>query len=112
VTVDVVALCRDRPSPAQVLAALHAACPGLRVRDTPDLLSLCDDHGVDRLHVDGPRLVQAPGEARRLLGVDVAEPTWWVEIRLRSGDARAATAARRFADALVVMTGGTTSCSR
>lgn len=106
-TVDSVALCRRRPTPDEILAALVRACPLLRVRPGESLLTLCDDAGVDRLHLDGPRLVQVPGEAQRLLGVDAPAPVWWVEARSLGTDHSSATAVRTVAHAIVAITGGT-----
>ncbi len=115
-TVDAVALCRDRPGPAEMIAAMMAAGPDLRL-DTADetQLQLYHQDGRLLLTIDGARLVQVPGEARRLLGIDtgtVPHPVWWVESRAPGGDPGAAALARRFTSALVAAVGGVSWCSR
>lgn len=113
-TFDVVALCRAQPDVPAVLSALLAAGPALRVRPLPrgGLVQLCDDGGTPLVTVEGPTLVQVPGEVRRLLGVEVTHPVWWVEARALRGRPDAAGIARRLADALVTATGGQTWSSR
>jgi hypothetical protein len=105
-TFDIVALCRARPDPAVMIAALEAAGPQLRVQAGAEVVQLCDDRGIPLVSIEGPRLVQVPGEARRLLGVDVESPVWWVETHARGGDADAEALARRFTAAVVAGSGG------
>jgi len=99
---EAVAICRDVPSGAAVLDALLEAGGHLRVRhdEAAGLVELLDDAARVVLQCDGPRLVQVPGEAARLLGVRAAvpEPGWWVEVH---GAAAAPVAAR-----LAALTGG------
>jgi hypothetical protein len=108
-TTDLVALCRRPPDRASVLAALAAAGPDLGVRADPagtvvELLGPDDD---PLLAIDGPLLVQVPGEVTRLLGPGLAEaPVWWVEIRAVSGRDDAVEVGRRFAARLVGALGG------
>jgi hypothetical protein len=116
-TFDAVALCRDRPGPAEMIAAMLAAGPDLRVdaADATQSVQLYHRDGRLQLTIDGARLVQVPGEARRLLGIDteaVPHPVWWVEGRAPGGDPDAAAVARRFTSALVAAVGGVSWCSR
>jgi hypothetical protein len=101
---EAVAICREVPSGEVVLDALLEAGGHLRVRHdgARGLVELLDDAARVVLQVDGPRLVQVPGEAARLLGMRVAvpEPGWWVEMH---GDAGAAA---RVAARLASGTGG------
>jgi hypothetical protein len=102
-TVDVIALCRRRPELPDLLAALLAAGPELRTVPHPSgtVLHLLDEHGRPLLAVEGPLLVQTPGEVRRLLGPAAgAEPVWWVETRAASARPEAVPIAYRFAETL------------
>ena len=101
-TVDAIALCRERPD----LAAALGALPALPVRPLPrgPLVQLCDGAGP-LVTLEGPVLVRVPGEVERLLGLVVDGPVWWVEARAR--DAGAYGLARRAAQALVDAAGGT-----
>jgi hypothetical protein len=113
VTLDVVALCERQPDPGTTLAALQACGPDLRLTtiERGSLLQLCADDGRPLVTVEGPRLVQVPGEVERLLGVEEApHPTWWVEAR--AVDRGAAAIARRLAAALLTQTGGVSWSSR
>lgn len=112
-TLDVVAICERQPDPATTLAALQACGPELRLAaiERGSLLQLCADDGSPLVTVEGPRLVQVPGEVERLLGVaDAPHPAWWVEAR--AVDSGAAVIARRFAAALLSQTGGVSWSSR
>lgn len=109
-TFDIVALCRDHPDAATTMAALTAAGPQLQV-DTVEAAKLVQLYAPDGrllLTLEGARLVQVPGEVRRLLGVteDVPHPVWWVESRAPGGDPEAEAVARRFTAALLSATGG------
>jgi hypothetical protein len=65
------------------------------------VLHLLDEQGRRLLAVEGPLLIQAPGEVRRLLGTAaVTEPIWWVEARAARSRPDAAPIAYRFAEAL------------
>lgn len=102
-TVDLVALCRRQPELPELLAALQAAGPQLRVRPHPSgtVLHLLDERDRLLLDLDGPLLVRTPGEIRRLLGVEtVREPVWWVEVRAVGARPEAVTLARRVVTAL------------
>jgi hypothetical protein len=117
-TFDAVALCRDQPVPAVMLSAMLAAGEQLRV-DTEDATKLIRLHHPDDgrllLTTEGARLVQVPGEARRLLGIesaDVPHPIWWVETRAPQGDPEAEAAVRRFTHALTTALGGVAWSSR
>jgi hypothetical protein len=102
-TVDVIALCRRRPELPDLLAALLAAGPDLRTIPHPSgtVLHLLDEQDRPLLAVEGPLLVQTPGEVRRLLGPAAgAEPVWWVETRAASARPEAVPIAYRFAEAL------------
>lgn len=115
-TFDSVALCRDQPDAAVTLAALLEAGPQLSVNtiDRVQLMQLYHPDGRLLLTTEGPRLVQVPGEAQRLLGItdDVPHPVWWVESRAPGSDPEAEAVVRRFTDALVAATGGVSWSSR
>ena len=102
-TVDAIALCRERPDLAAVLGAL----PALQARPLPrgPLVQLCDGAGPPLVTLEGPTLVRVPGEVERLLGLVVDGPVWWVEARARDADAYGL--ARRVAQALADAAGGT-----
>lgn len=99
---EAVAICRAVPSGETVLYALLEAGGHLRVRhdEVRGLVELLDDATHIVLQVDGPRLVQVPGEAARLLGMRAAvpEPGWWVEVH--------GVAAPQVASRLAALTGG------
>jgi len=101
-TADLIALCHRQPDRDAVLAALRAAGPDLGVHTDPSspVVRLTDRAGQPLFAVDGPLLVQVPGEVERLLGVAVEAPVWWVEIRAVSGRDDAIETARRFAERL------------
>lgn len=105
-TLDTVALCRDCPQIDTVLGSLLSAGPALRVLALPRgrLVQLCSDAGDPLVTIEGPTLVQVPGEVHRLLGVTVDGPVWWVEARARDADAYAI--ARRLVEALAGATRG------
>jgi hypothetical protein len=106
-TVDVIAVCKARPDVEAEIGAFIAAGPDLFISPghRSPILQLLDEEQHPVLAVDGPRLVQVPGELQRLLGVpgDV-EPMWWVEMRVPAG--REAAPARRLAEHLVQRCGG------
>jgi hypothetical protein len=110
VTFDAVALCREQPDPATMLAALLEAGPDLRVDTIEDvqLVQLYRDDGRLMMTTEGARLVQVSGEVRRVLGIDaeVPHPVWWVESRAPGSDPDAADVTLRFTKALVAATGG------
>lgn len=115
-TFDIVALCREQPDIAVVLAALREAGPELKVHmiEETQLIQLYHPAGRLLLTTEGARLVQVPGEARRLLGItdEVPDPLWWVECRSPGADRDAEQVARRFTHALVAQTGGMSWSSR
>lgn len=47
-----------------------------------------------------------PGEAERLLEVEVPAPVWWVEVQARDGHPDSFGIARRLTEALVAAAGG------
>ena len=115
-TFDIVALCSEQPLPAATTAAMLAAGPQLRV-DTVEharLVQLYHPDGRLLLTTEGARLVQVPGEVRRLLGIDteVPHPVWWVESRAPGADPEVEDVARRFTQALVAATGGVSWSNR
>jgi hypothetical protein len=115
VTLDLVALCDRQPDAGMTLAAMQAAGPSLLVNtiERGSLVQLCDAEERPLVTIEGPRLVQVPGEVQRLLGVpDAPHPTWWVESRALTHDPRAAVVARRFTAALLSLTGGVSWSSR
>lgn len=108
-TADLVALCRRPPDREAVLAALRAAGPELHAHAEPSdpVVRLTDRAGHPLLAVDGPLLVQVPGEVERLLGISVDGPIWWIEIRAVSDRDDALEVARRFAERLAGALEGT-----
>ena len=108
-TYDLIALCERPPDTGTTLAAMHACGPDLRVNtvERGALVQLCTDDGAPLVTIEGARLVQVPGEAQRLLGIDddLPCPLWWVEVRA-TGLPGAPRIARRFAAALLSVTGG------
>lgn len=110
-TTDVVALCKDVPDVHAVLTGLLAAGPDLRMKAvlTGAVVQLLDDDGRSMYAVEGPRLVQVPGEVERLLGPavsDVDTPVWWVEARAPDTQHQGAVMARTLAEELVRQLGG------
>lgn len=111
-TLDVVVLCARPPDAGTTLAAMLACGPELGVGALEPLVQLLDPTGAVLVSIEGPRGV-APGEARRLLGVpDAPEPAWWVEVHAIAALPQAGVVARRFAAALISVTGGTSWSSR
>lgn len=115
-TFDIIALCRDQPDAAVTLAALREAGPELRVHtiEQAQLIQLYHPDGRLLMTTEGARLVQVPGEARRLLGItdEVPLPVWWVESRAPGADPDGEDVARRFTHAVVAQTGGMSWSSR
>lgn len=117
-TFDIVGLCAGQPDPETHLRAMLAAGPDLHVDTLEDqqLVLLYHRDGRLLLTIEGARLVQVPGEVRRLLGIgeeiDVPHPVWWVESRAPGGDPEAQEVARRFTQTLVAATGGLSWSSR
>jgi hypothetical protein len=115
VTLDLVALCAQQPDAGMTLAAMQAAGPSLLVNtiERGSLVQLCGADARPLVTIEGPRLVQVPGEVERLLGVpDAPHPVWWVESRAVADDAEAPVVARRFTAALLSLTGGVSWSSR
>ncbi|MCO1658384.1 hypothetical protein [Pseudonocardia humida] len=114
-TLDLVALCERQPDAGMTLAAMRACGAELRVNtiERGGLVQLCSPDERPLVTVEGPRLVQVPGEVQRLLGVtDAPHPTWWVEAKAVSTDPEAPRIARRFTAALLSLTGGVSWSSR
>lgn len=107
-TFDIIALCRKQPDPPTTLAAMHEAGPQLRVNivDEARLVQLLHPDGRLLVTMEGSRLIQVPGEVERILGVAAETPVWWVECRAPGHDPEAEAVARRFARALLAVTGG------
>jgi hypothetical protein len=106
---DFVALCARRPEPRHTAAALLAAGPDFTVGAAGPLVWVYDEADRPLLVIEGPLLVQVPGEPARLLDprlADLPAPVWWIEARAESIDERAVLAARRFAVELAAQTGG------
>lgn len=113
-TFDVVGLCRREPDAETLISAIRAASPLSEVEVDEDrmLFVLRNPGGQVVLTIENGRSVRVPGEVRRLLGIDVPPPVWWVESRAPDNDAEAETAAREFTAALVAATGGSSWSSR
>ncbi|MEU1149051.1 DUF6177 family protein [Streptomyces sp. NPDC005863] len=111
-TNDVIALTSRMPDTKELLAALHAGGPDLRVRPTGGgaVAQLCTAQGDALVSLEAPRLVQVPGEVNRLLGpaVRASAPVWWTEVRATSGIEGARRLAGSVAGRLAVLLGGTT----
>lgn len=110
-TTDAIALCRQNPDLEAVLQGLLATVPNLRLRlvEQGALLQLLDDDGRPVFAVEGPRLIQVPGEAARLLGAEagrVEAPLWWVEARAPDANPEGARLARALIEDLVARLGG------
>jgi hypothetical protein len=111
-TFDIIGLCARQPDPEATLAAMLAAGPDLHVDalEQQQLVQLYHADGRLLLTNEGARLVQVPGEVRRLLGigeeVELPHPVWWVESRAPGADPEAEAVARNFTKALVARTGG------
>ncbi len=73
------------------------------------LLQLCTDDGHALTTIEGPRLVQVPGEVRRLLGIDVPDlphAVWWVDAWAPEHSRDGAAVTIRYIQALVALAGG------
>jgi len=116
VTYDVVVLCERQPDAGATLGAFRACGPSLLVNviDRGALVQLCDAQERPLVTVEGARLVLVPGEAQRLLGIEaeLPHPVWWVEARAVRSAPDAPRIARRFAAALLSVTGGVSWSSR
>ncbi|WP_037317047.1 hypothetical protein [Amycolatopsis orientalis] len=113
-TFDVVGLCHREPDAGTLVSAIRTASPLSDVEVDEDRLLFLLRHPEGRvlLAIESGRLVRVPGEVRRLLGVEVPPPVWWVEGRAPDGATEAESVAREFTAALVAATGGTTWASR
>ncbi|MER7861626.1 hypothetical protein ACIA2T_32585 [Amycolatopsis japonica] len=113
-TFDVVGLCRREPDADALISAIRAASPLSEVEVDEDRMLFLLRHPGGRvvLTIENARSVRVPGEVRRLLGIDVPPPVWWVESRAPEDDAEAEAIARGFTAALVAATGGSSWSSR
>lgn len=111
-TQDVIALTPRMPSPEELLAALHAGGPDLRVRQSGGgaVAHLCTDRGQTLVSLEAPRLIQVPGETARLLGPTAPKnsPVWWTEARATNGVEGAGRLAGSAAGRLAVLLSGST----
>jgi len=105
-TTDFVALCRRRPEESHTITALRAVGPELSIGAVGPLLQIRDEANHPLVTVEGPLLVQAPGEPLRLLGIHVDVPVWWVEARAETDNPRAALVAWQFVTKLAEQTEG------
>ncbi|AUI61008.1 hypothetical protein [Amycolatopsis sp. BJA-103] len=115
-TFDIIGLCADRPDPATALESVLPLNGGLTASTVEGgpVVQLRHPDGRLLVSIEDPRLVRVPGEARRLLGVEieVPHPVWWVESRAPDEDPEAEAVARAFTEALVGGTGGLSWSSR
>lgn len=104
---ELIVLSTQRPEELDLLVALAAADPAAALSTLGAIVQQHAPGGGVSLAVDGPLLVQAPGEVLRLLGDDVrrGEPVWWTSIRCAASD-EAADAAARLAAELAARTDG------
>ncbi|MCT2592176.1 DUF6177 family protein [Streptomyces sp. N2-109] len=108
-TTDVIALTERMPDSWSLLAALMSAGPdtGLSTRADGAVIQLSDAEGRPLASVESPMLVRVPGEAARLLGVEVGGPVWWTEVRGATGARDAGPLAGAIATRLAGQLGGT-----
>ncbi|MGA4839613.1 DUF6177 family protein [Streptomyces sp. G45] len=110
-THDVIALTPAMPDAKTVVAGLLAGGPDLEVRTLAEgaVVQLCAPDGRTLVSVEAPVLVHTPGEAQRLLGVDVSVPDgpfWWTEARASLAVEEAERLAGSFAGRLATVLGG------
>jgi len=107
-TTDVIALTERMPDTWTLMAGLLAGGPEARMATDADgaVVQLCDAEGRPLASVEAPMLVRVPGEAFRLLGVRVAGPVWWTEVRAATAAEGGAALAGTVASRLVSRLGG------
>ncbi|GGV26610.1 hypothetical protein GCM10010182_56690 [Actinomadura cremea] len=93
---EIIVLSPHRPDIGSVRA------PGLSIRNT----YVFDVHDQLLVRIGVPVLVSVSGEAERLLGVSISEPTWWVELHA-AASLQAEQAARHCANGLAAQHNGT-----
>lgn len=110
---DLVAVVRRPPDVRAVVDGLVAQGVPVEVRGGGSAATrLYDSAGRLIVSIEAPLPVAGPGEIRRLLGAEFAEPLasfdrlWWVDVRAAADVPDAWQVARRFADALVHWLGG------
>ncbi|MCW2529668.1 MAG: hypothetical protein JWM76_4528 [Pseudonocardiales bacterium] len=103
-TSDIVVLAKREPNLNELVDAMMAAGPQLRVGALSEgvAFQLFDDDGRLMLTMERPTLIQVEGEAERLLGVTSAPPVpyWWIELRAPSQRTDARVVATRLAEVL------------
>ncbi|MFC4052813.1 hypothetical protein ACFOY4_24255 [Actinomadura syzygii] len=108
---EIIVLCPRRPGIGALLERVGIRV-GVRGDDGLKALSQAAATQVfdaaDRmlLVIRDPVLVEVPGEAERLLGIEVPSPVWWVEIRAAAGVAEGEELAARCAGEMIVLDGG------
>lgn len=107
-SLDMVALVAEQPDPGSMLAGLSGPRGMLGVRHdaTTGVTHIHDPEGPLLVSVEAPALVQVEGEVQRLLGVEVAGPVWWIDIRAAVEPDEAFILARTIADEFVRRHGG------
>ncbi|MFF0460876.1 DUF6177 family protein [Streptomyces mexicanus] len=100
------------PDVKDLLAALHAGGPDLRVKRAGQgaVAQLCTEDGHPLVSLEAPRYVQVPGEASRLLGgaAGTEAPMWWTEVRATAAVPEAQRLAASVAGRLATLLDGTT----
>ncbi|MEH0633270.1 DUF6177 family protein [Streptomyces bottropensis] len=99
------------PDARTLLAGLYAGGPELVVDSGSEgaVVRLSTADGRPLVSVEVPVLVQVPGEAARLLGLDATDtPLWWTEVRAVTAEPEAAHLAGSVAGRLTAVLGGMT----
>ncbi len=100
------------PDIKDLLAALHAGGPDLRVNRAGQgaVAQLCTEDGHPLVSLEAPRYIQVPGETARLLGgtAGMDAPVWWTEVRATAAVPEAQRLAASVAGRLATLLDGTT----
>lgn len=108
-TTDLIALTDRMPDPWSLVAGLLAAGPDTNIALAGEgaVIRLADDEGRPLAYVEAPFLVHNPAEVARLLGVEVAGPVWWTEVRAATAARHAEELASTIVTRFAALLGGT-----